>query len=189
MFKKGIKGLVLVVLLLTLFGCSSEKVKIVNNNASEAGPGPLTKENVSLAGIHIGDSQEQVLKLYGEPTKKDKFPTTPFVRWYYEDLGLSVAFYGRGENEPVIGGVVDIQISAPSKLTTDTGIGLGDSLEYITKKYDVVYSFQPNGKYQSVFINGANKEEINGLYYPHLDFSLENNKITRIILTNQQQRP
>lgn len=87
MVKKGIKGLVLVLLLLTLFGCSSEKVKIIKDS-SEIKPGTLTKENVSLAGIHIGDSQEQVLKLYGEPTKKEMVHSTPFLEWYYDDLGL-----------------------------------------------------------------------------------------------------
>ncbi len=80
MIKKGIKGLVLVLLLLTLFGCSSEKVKIIKDS-SEIKPGTLTKENVSLAGIHIGDSQEQ--ELYGEPTKKEMVHSTPFLGWYY----------------------------------------------------------------------------------------------------------
>lgn len=39
------------------------------NNGKETGPGPLTKENVSIGEIHLGDSQEQVLKLYGQPGK------------------------------------------------------------------------------------------------------------------------
>lgn len=55
-----------------------EKIHIVNNS-SEAGPGPLTKENVSLAGIHIGDSQEQVFKLYGEPTEKNSIIQRRFM--------------------------------------------------------------------------------------------------------------
>jgi hypothetical protein len=73
-----------------------EKIRIVEHNASEAGPRPLTKENVSLAGIHIGDSQEQVLKLYGEPTKKEPMHSTGFLGWYYDDLGLLVEFYTMG---------------------------------------------------------------------------------------------
>ncbi|MCM3269091.1 hypothetical protein [Paenibacillus elgii] len=35
----------------------------------EKGPGPLTKESTSIGGIHIGDSQEKVKSLLGEPTQ------------------------------------------------------------------------------------------------------------------------
>jgi hypothetical protein len=137
MIKKGIKCLVLVFILLAFIGCSSEKLKIVKD-PNEIKPGTLTKENVSLAGIHIGDSQEQVLKLYGEPNKKEQIHSTPFLGWYYDDLGLLVAFYRKGEREP-IEGVVDIQISEPSKLTTNSGIRIGDSLESIVNRYNEAY--------------------------------------------------
>ena len=173
-----------------------EKIGIIKN-IEEAGPGPLTKENVSLAGIHIGDSQEQVLKLYGEPTKKADVYPGAFYKWDYEDLGLSITFYRRGEQEPVEG-VLDVKISAPSKLTTNTGIGIGDSLESILNKYDEVYGSKRQGEYRSVFINGANKYEVESpgskekifvTYYPDLIFELEHNRITNIILSNEQHRP
>lgn len=171
------------------------KIRIVEDGA-EIGPGPLTKENVSLAGIHIGDSQEQVLELYGEPDKKEQIHSTPFPGWYYDDLGLLVMFYRRGEQEPVEG-VVDIRVSGPSKLATDTGIGLGDSLESIVNNYDEAYGRKRQGAYRSIFISGVNKyeSELPGskekiiLYYPSLSFSLEHNKTTMIILSNQQLRP
>jgi len=168
------------------------KIRIVEHNASEAGSGPLTKKNVSLADIHIGDSQEQVLKLYGEPTKKEQVHSTPFLGWYYEDSGLFVAFYRSGEREP-IEGVVDIQISEPSKLTINTGIGIGDSLESILNKYNEVYGFKPHAETntRSVFIAGTDKakNEKLDLYYPRLDFFLKNDQITHIKLTNELERP
>lgn len=172
-----------------------EKIRIVKDSA-EIGPGPLTKENVSLGGIHIGDSQEQVLKLYGEPTKKEHMHSTGFLGWYYDDLGLLVQFYTKGGLETAEG-VVQIDIYSPSKLTTDTGIGIGYSLDSILKKYDEVYSSKVRDNNRTIFLTGANKYEfeIHGskekvtIYYPELSYFLENNKINRIILSNQQQRP
>jgi len=166
------------------------KIRIVEDGM-EIGPGPLTKENISLAGIHIGDSQEQVLELYGEPNRKKQVHSTPFPGWDYDDLGLLVMFYRRGEQEPVEG-VVDIRISAPSNLTTDTGIGIGDSLESIVNKHTGVYGFEPNAETNTryIFIAGTDKakNELN-LYYPRLDFLLKNNQITHINLTNELERP
>ena len=73
-----------------------------------------------------------------------------------------------------------------SKLTTDTEIGIGDSLESILNKYDEVYGNKRQGDYQAVFISGANKYVT---YYPKLIFELEYNRITRINLSNEQNRP
>ena len=169
-----------------------EKIRIVKDE-KEADQGSLTKENVSLAGIHIGDSQEQVLELYGEPNRKEQVHSTPFPGWSYDDLGLLVMFYRRGEQEPVEG-VVDIRISAPSKLTTDTGIGIGDSLESIVNNYDEVYGYKHQGEYYNIIVTGVNKVEYGSpekyiLYYPELSFDVKNNKITQITLSNQQRRP
>lgn len=193
MIKKVIKCLVLVPLLLPLLGCSSEKVKIIKN-PSEMKPGTLTKENVSLGGIHIGDSQEQVFKLYGEPSKKELVHSTPFLRWYYENLGLSVSFFRRGERE-TIEGVVDIQILEHSKLTTNTGIGIGDSLKSILNSHTEVYGYKPHNETNTQYIltpgtNKAKNENLDyELCYPRLDFFLKNNQITHIQLTNELERP
>lgn len=169
-----------------------EKIHIVNNS-SEAGPGPLTKENVSLAGIHIGDSQEQVFKLYGEPTEKEQFHSTPFHGWIhgwnYEELGLFVSFYRKNEFEP-IQGVVDVLVSAPSTLHTNTGIGIGDSIEKIVDNYDSVNGSKIHdpGNYRDIWINGANKFSIENsndfYYYPTLRANLQNEHVIRIELSN-----
>lgn len=45
-------------------------------------------------------------------------------------MGLFVSFYRKNEFEP-IQGVVDVLVSAPSTLRTNTGIGIGDSIEEI----------------------------------------------------------
>jgi len=169
-----------------------EKIQIIKDG-TEIGQGPLTKENVSLAGIHIGDSQEQVLKLYGEPTKKFMVNSTPYLGWYYENLGLNVTFYRRNAFEPVEG-IVNIHIEAPSKLSTNTGIGIGDSLESILNKYTKVYGFMPDAetKTQDIFINGVNKWEsktFDVIYYPKLAILLKNDQIMNIRLTNNLPSP
>jgi hypothetical protein len=119
--------------------------------------------------------------------------STPFLGWDYENLGLSVSFYRMGEREP-IEGVVDIQISEPSKLRTNMGIGIGDSLESIVNRYIEVCGYKPDEtNSQYIFITGTNKTKNENLgfvlYYPRLDFLLKNNQISNIGLTNELERP
>lgn len=155
-----------------------EKIRIIKN-IEEAGPGPLTKENVSLAGIYIGDSQEQVLKLYGKPTEKKILESTPNPMWVYKELGLSVIFV------PDKGVVYNVSISSPSNLRTNTGIGMGDSIEDIVRNYDQVYGFKPDEKTntQVIFVTGVNDWGTKSiLCYPSLTIRLENKQIDYISL-------
>lgn len=173
-------------------GFTEGKIHIVDKFSGRLGT--LTKENASLAGIHIGDSQEQVNNLYGKPDKEEQVHSTPFIGWYYEDLGLIFHFYRKDVQEP-IEGVVDIHVSEPSNLTTNTGIGIGDSLESIVNKYDEVYGSEPfklpeDEMYtQNIIIPGTNIAKHLDGYYPSLYFLLKDNKITHILLSNGLERP
>ncbi|MHB1043099.1 MAG: hypothetical protein ACYC0Q_09710 [Eubacteriales bacterium] len=155
-----------------------EKIRIIKN-IEEAGPGPLTKENVSIAGIYIGDSQEQVLKLYGKPTEKKILESTSNPMWVYKELGLSVIFV------PDKGVVYNVSISSPSNLRTNTGIGMGDSIEDIVRNYDQVYGFKPDEKTntQVIFVTGVNDWGTKSiLCYPSLTIRLESKQIDYISL-------
>ncbi|KLU61627.1 hypothetical protein CEB3_c20600 [Peptococcaceae bacterium CEB3] len=166
-------------------------VLIVKDNAGEAGQGPLRKDNVALANIRIGESEAQVRKLYGKPSNEEAVHSTPFLGWSYKKLGLFVVFYRRSEQGPVRG-VVKIQVSEPSALATNRGVGIGDSLASILSQYTKVCGFRPdiNTNSQEIFINGAKTEAAHMVFYhPQLSFSLTNNRITGIVLSNDQLRP
>lgn len=161
---------ILTILLFAMFftGCgvgTAEKIHIVENNTSEAGPGPLTKENATIGGIHLGDSREQVLQLYGEPDSKSTFRATSFPLWYYKNLNMYVAFYTKDEPSDPVDGVIFIDVLAPSSPRTDKGIGIGDSAEAIIKKYTRVNEFRPNEAINTgaIFINGSNHFSIKSI--------------------------
>lgn len=166
---------------------SSPNMITIVKDGGEAGPGPLTKENVSLGNLRIGDSQEKVESKYGKPTTASKSHGSPFLLWYYKDLNLYLEFFRASESDSPEG-VVSIQIQNPSNLRLNNGIGIGDSLESMIKNYGKVSGAEVNNeKIQNVWINGSNKD--NNMYYPSLHVVLKNGKITMIELTNQEHRP
>jgi hypothetical protein len=80
-------------------------------SGKEGGPGPLAKDNVSIGGIHIGDSQDTVRKTLGEPTViQEGGGGTPFVQWFYEQHNAYIFFYRASETDPV-GGVAEIAVN------------------------------------------------------------------------------
>ncbi|MCP1308127.1 hypothetical protein [Paenibacillus tyrfis] len=104
----------------------------------EKGPGPLTKENTSVGGIHIRDTQEKVKSLFGELTKvTNSGGGTPEVEWYYEKQNARILFYRNSEKDPV-DGVENILLTSPSSLKTDKNIGIGDSSEQLMKSYQKI---------------------------------------------------
>ena len=85
-------------------------VRIVRDIA-EGGPGPLTKENVAIGGIRIGDTRDTVRKILGEPaTIQEGGGGTPFVHWFYEQHNAYIFFYRASETDPV-GGVAEIAVN------------------------------------------------------------------------------
>ncbi len=162
---------------------AEEKIHIINK-LEDAGLGPLTEENVSIGGIRFGDSQQQVLKLYGEPSKKTTLMGNPRAgikstsEWRYDKLGLSVTFtYSKI--------VYAIGITPPSTLRTNTGIGIGSSLEDIVRIYgDQVYGYKPDQRLNNQFIviTGTKQPTWATYPYPSLSITLRNGLVNEISL-------
>jgi hypothetical protein len=149
--------------------------------------GTLTKESASLGNIHIGDSQDAVQKIFGDPDTKSIAHSTPFPMWEYKKENLYVLFYRKGENTPV-GGVVDLKVQSPTSLKTDKSIGIGSSLNQIAAAYGDVY-VKGSG---TAFVEGANvTQDTSGkkYYYPQFIFNFVDNKVTGMELTNMEMEP
>jgi hypothetical protein len=164
------------------------------NNGSGTGPGPLTQENTSLGGIHLGDHQSKVLALYGAPTSKGFAHGTPFPLWYYQQDDMYVDFYANGGPVAPDPLVEDLQLDENSSLHTDRGIGIGSTLEEILDSYGPVGStvIDPVGaRIRNIWFYGPNKETLGQqtLYYPTLQFVLTNDRVTGIELSDQENEP
>ncbi|WP_259617691.1 outer membrane protein assembly factor BamE [Paenibacillus doosanensis] len=153
-------------------------------NGKLAGKGPVTKANTSIGGIHIGDSQDQVRRLLGEPSKiRNGGGGTPDIMWYYEHENAYISFYRHGEKEPV-GGVDEIQINNPSGLKTNKNIGIGSSVQELLSAYPDVAQSKPSPENSTTYwLNGTRLEE--GFYYPSLGFAVgEDGQIGHFYLTS-----
>ncbi|MEW9673821.1 hypothetical protein [Ammoniphilus sp. 3BR4] len=159
---------------------SENHIRIVKN-AVEAGKGTLTNENIDIAGVHIGDSQEKVKKLLGEPTKRIREHSTPSPMWYYENLNMYVSFYAQGEPSNHIGGAVRISVNHPSSVKTNKGFGVGDNLDTIVRAFPQINITEPTEEgIQNVWINGTS--EVGDMYYPSLQVILKQGTITNMRL-------
>jgi len=165
---------------------SHPEIRIVRS-PSEGGPGPLTGENASIGGIHIGDSRDAVSNILGEPSEiREGGGGTPFVQWYYEQHNVYVSFYRASETGPV-GGVAAIAVSSPSTLKTDKHIGTGDSLASVAAAYDSVLGTGELDGIVNLWINGARAVE--GFFVPQLHFVLHDGRITWFELTTNLTDP
>jgi len=111
------------------------------------GPGPLDRRSISIAGIYLDDTQEEVLKKLGEPTEKGIEHSTPFPQWYYKDLNMYVSFYSDGSLDEKEGGVVRISVAAPTdkeKTKTNYGFGIGDKVSSFEKRFPKIYAYEPH---------------------------------------------
>ncbi|MFN0225809.1 hypothetical protein [Paenibacillus sp. KR2-11] len=150
----------------------------------ERGPGPLTKGNTSMGGIHIGDSPEKVKSILGEPTTIGAVHSTPEVEWYYEKENLRVRFYRTSETEP-IRGVEWIVLDGPSTKKLNDAIEIGDPVEKIQQSFEKVETYKDNENQlvKNYWVTGSTYTE--GVYHPYLLFMVdETGKITKIDLSN-----
>ena len=159
------------------------------------GPGPLTGENTSLGGIHLGDRQSQVLALYGAPTTKSSAHGTPFPLWYYQQGDMYVDFYttgGPAASDPL---AEDVWLDENSSLHTDKGIGIGSTLAEILDSYGPVGSTAVDtvdgARFRNIWFYGPNKETLGQqtLYYPYIQFTLKNDRVIEIYLSDAENKP
>lgn len=107
------------------------------------------KSLYTLLDLSIGDSEERVVELYGEPTGRcyEVVGTYPlhdqslYTYFIYEDKMIVVQQFfdesGRYDNQ---NGVVEIEISS-GEYTTTKGIQIGDSVEDVKEKYGIAYVY------------------------------------------------
>lgn len=168
------------------------KIKIIKSD-SEIGSGELTKENIALGGIHIGESAETVRKLLGEPTSKGVLNATPFPLWTYEKLNLSVAFYYKGGANPQIdnpkGGVVSITVNEPSDIKTDRGFGIGSSLKEVMQSFQSAYAYEKRKDTDTQYVVISGSSSSDNTFYPSLGVLLKGDKVTSIELSNKEEQP
>lgn len=144
--------------------------------------GSLTHD-ASIGQIHIGDIKPQVFRVLGEPNEvKDE--RNHFESWIYSKHDLIVQFYRASDNMPA-GGVATIKIGANSDLKTDKGIGISSTLEQLKASYE---KWNANQELSSIWINGSHKVAGNK-FYPVLRFTMINNQVTEIELTNNGINP
>jgi hypothetical protein len=125
---------------------SPTNIQIIRE-AEEMGPGPLDRRSISIAGIYLDDTQEEVLKKLGEPTEKGIEHSTPFPQWYYKDLNMYVSFFSDGSSDEKVGGVVRISVTAPTdkeKTKTNYGFGIGDKVSSFEKRFPKIYAYNPH---------------------------------------------
>ena len=125
---------------------SSTNIQIITDS-EEMSPGPLDRRSISIAGIYLDDTQEEVLKKLGEPTEKGIEHSTPFPQWYYKDLNMYVSFYSDGSSDEKVGGVVRILVVAPTdkeKTKTNYGFGIGDKVSSFEKRFPKIYAYEPH---------------------------------------------
>ncbi|NOU99843.1 hypothetical protein [Paenibacillus planticolens] len=163
------------------------KVEETKTKPIERGPGPLTKENTSIAGIHIGDTQEKVKSFLGEPSKVSQVHSTPEVEWFYEKENMGVRFYRTGEKEP-LGGVESIIVHNPSTIKTNKNVGIGDSVDKLLQIYEKVETEDDKNKPTSYWVTGSTYTE--SVYHPFLMFRVdEKNVIQDIEFSNYLINP
>jgi len=149
--------------------------------------GILDKEFVTVGGIHLGDTKQVVWETLNNPDEVTKDPQSREDIWRYNKYHATLYFYKISPDYPAEG-VVRIQIENPSEWKTDTGIGIGDTLQQIKNRYSNINGTQGSATNRTVWINGGNVAA-SGTYYPTLKFKLEADTIQQIELTNQNLNP
>lgn len=165
---------------------------LIVKNGREVGKGPLSPLYTSLGGIRIGDTQEQVLALLGEPDERTQARSTPYPQWYYKDHDLYILFYRNGENEPA-GGAVYIRAGEQSALKlkdrrTSPSIAIGDGLEQLLELYRPIAGTADNGTTRNFWIRGS-ELAVTGFYKPVVQILMKEGRITSIALENEDDNP
>jgi hypothetical protein len=178
---------------------SPTNIQIIRDS-EEMGPGPLDRRSISIAGIYLDDTQEEVLKKLGEPTEKGIEHSTPFPQWYYKDLNMYVSFYSDGSSDEKVGGVVRILVIAPTdkeKTKTNYGFGIGDKVSSFEKRFPKIYAYEPleypetHEISQTFYITGQEIYKITGpkseftQYLPYFRIDTVNDSIEVMELTTE----
>ncbi|PYI54045.1 hypothetical protein [Paenibacillus flagellatus] len=163
----------------------------VVRNGSEVGQGPVSRTHTTLGGIRIGDTQEQVRALLGEPGERTIAAGTPYPLWRYPEWDMDVTFYRKAEIEPA-GGVLSVSIGArSSQRLTDRvagGIAAGDGLDRLLELYRPLGGTADDGTERRFWIRGSEPAG-NGLYKPVVRIAMKEGRVSGISLDNEGDDP
>jgi hypothetical protein len=150
--------------------------------------GNLDAAIISIGDVHLGDTKQKVWSILGEPDEVVKEPTSREDIWQYNKYLAKIYFYKNSPDYPAEG-VVRIQIDSPSQWKTESGIGIGDTLQQIKSRYSNLNGKLESASNKTVWVNGENIASVSQMYYPTLKFKLHDDKIQQIELSNQNQNP
>jgi hypothetical protein len=128
-------------------------------------------EKEKLGAVGPGTTADAAIKALGKPTKQDEVKVEPATGEYVSDWtfrdGVTATMTGAKEKGPFA--VRSMEITAPSKLKTKKGVGLGSTLAAVKKAYgkDLVH----DGEVWRI-----------GDAYFSLSFTFENDKVKSVFL-------
>lgn len=92
----------------------------------------LGPQELTLAGLQLGDSPHRVERLLGQPTAISILHGLGLPLWLYPTKGIEVAF---SSHEGVPQEVIWVRVSPPFRGRTDQGIGLGAPAALVHQRY------------------------------------------------------
>ncbi|WP_176786173.1 hypothetical protein [Desulfosporosinus hippei] len=170
--KRAILATVLIIGIISLSGCgftfgqdtkTSHSDTPVMNKISE--PKELTKTDLSVGKLFIGQTSESVRKEFGEPTIMSILHGNGAPQWEYSSQGLTVG------GDPVF----LIIVTNKSTGTTPRGIQIGSSEEDVQQAYPNAKRVQYNTQ---LFVESEDKQYT-------MAFFFSEGTVTDIILTNE----
>jgi hypothetical protein len=161
-------------------------------NGRDVGKGPVSAMYTTVGGVRLGDTQEQVLALLGEPSERSQARSTPYPLWHYMDQDLYIMFYRNGENESA-GGVISVRLGGRSTLKLNDrrsapSIAIGDGLDRVLELYRPIGGTPDEGAVRNFWVRGEDRAQT-GLYKPSVHVLMKEGRITSISLENEDEDP
>ncbi|WP_336785871.1 hypothetical protein [Paenibacillus sp. MMO-177] len=121
----------------------------------------LSAADLSIEGIRIGGSIDDVVKAYGQPSEKTVSHGVGTAYWIFKEQGIAIDFGGP---------IWQITVTSPFEGSTSSGISIGDTTEEILEVYPDIK------KGDSYILKSAD-----GQY--SIQFSIENEKVAQITMS------
>ena len=174
-----------ILLYVIMTGCSdanisSQEEKIPTYNSE--------KEQYDFLGLSIGDAENTVIELYGEPEGKcyEVVGTYPlqdqslYTYLLYDDKTITVRkFFDESNNYLNQNGIIEMEVHQGDYETTK-GIKIGDSIDDVLSKYEIKYFYEygeKDGLISELIYNRVEKTET----YTTRDFFYDYGDIDKVV--------
>lgn len=132
-----------------------------------------------IGELKMSMSAADVVKLHGEPARRDKIEESPVdgayhQGWYYPQLGLSIGM--SADTRKGAQSINSITIQKPATLTTAKGVTIG------SPRADVLELYGPLRDREMAEVTDERTEFIAGSIYGGMMFDFAGGKVTRIFL-------